>query len=131
MSDLKLGNGWHGLESDGGNYWRWSTDNFSICIPNKKVTNLMLRVTSTKKNTLVYNDQEYSICSGINNISVKLSDNRSDEISFKLIEKFIPSQESSLSLDSRVLGISLVGASIQIGSILIPIKVKELRLLSE
>lgn len=129
--EIKFVEGWYGLETDDNCWWRWSTQQFKILIPN--IRGLHLKFSSAEENKLILtrNDKvvnEISIVVGDNDVVIDNSEEVGASLwSGSLKSSFVPARSNSNSTDTRELGIRIMKVEVEINQTLkIPIDIQRI-----
>lgn len=127
LKELSLGEGWHNIEKNNTENWRWSKDSFTIQIP-PTAQSVVLECSTPIENSLklVLGNACVDFPLTVGNNIIDIHTENLDKIEGKLEAPFIPSEHDQNSLDARVLGICLKKVSLVTGLTKIDVDVSEL-----
>lgn len=127
IKDLALREGWHSVERNDKNIWRWSHNIFTIKVP-PNVDSLTLECTIPIENILEFGEGEnkQTFRMKIGNNSLTVNTKGIELLSGKMMVAFVPAKYNTNSSDQRMLGISLMRVIINMGTTVIPVGVEEL-----
>jgi len=107
LREIALGDGWHNIERNDKEMWRWSEDVFTFIIPNN-IDRIKFIASTARPNTLVLQGaekREYDLKVGDNEIIIESVGVKN--ITGRVLDQFIPKNEVADSQDGRILGICL------------------------